>query len=326
MKFFKLTLIALVVLITTPHANCQIRLDSFVFAQYGKNKLYLDRITSPSTEVVSGKKAVLIFLFGGGWEGGNRKNNGIGSFFNNLALNGYTVVPIDYRLGIKDAKEKGLLNATNGTSIYLQAIDMAVEDLYLATRYVLNHAKEWKIDPKQIVIMGGSSGATNSIVAEYGICNNTPMARKYLPADFNYAGIISMAGALWLEGEETKSVWARKPCPFLFFIGNKDQLVTYNESHSAGFSGYGGAYLSKQFTEMGVANWFYDYVDGDHVIAAVPVINRLEEIGIFLKRFIAEKKDLYLHTIEKSKEPTDFGHAGSIFTDDAPKEKTSGDK
>ena len=312
MKFFKLILIALVVLITTSRANCQIRLDSFAFVQYGKNKLYLDRITSPSTQVVSGKKPALIFLFGGGWESGNRKNNGLSSFFNNLALNGYTVIAIDYRLGIKDAKENGVMNATNGTSLYLQAIDMAVEDLYQATRYIINHAKEWKIDPSQIVIMGGSAGATTSIVAEYGICNNTPLSRKYLPAGFNYAGIISMAGALWLGGEDTKSVWAKKPCPSLFFIGNKDQLVTYDESHSAGFSGYGGAYLSKQFTEIKAANWFYDYVEGDHVIAAVPIINRMEEIGIFLNRFVTKKQDLYLHTIEKSREPTDFRHIGSL--------------
>ncbi len=226
------------------------------------------------------------------------------------------MVAIDYRLGIKEAKAKGLFNEKNGTKYYLQAIDMAVEDLYAATRYILDHAQQWNIDPNLIVIGGGSSGATTSVVAEHGICNRTPLAKKYLPEDFNYAGVISMAGALWLPGNDTKSVWPNKPCPFMFFIGNKDQVITYNESHVGGFAGYGAAYLSKQFTEMGVANWFYDYVDGDHLIAAEPVINKREEIGIFLKRFVMKKKQLFLHTIEKGNVPTDFLHATTVLDSD----------
>lgn len=294
-------------------AQNNIQQDSVLFAQYGKQKLYLDRYIGVADKAQSGRKPVLIWSFGGGWEGGNRKLKGINAFVNEFISNGYIVVAIDYRLGIKEAKSKGLFNDKNGTQMYLKAIDMAVEDLYAATNYLLNHADEWNIDPKQIVIGGGSSGATNSIVAEYGISNSSALAKKYLPEDFNYAGVVSMAGALWIPGENTKSVWKKKPCPFMFFIGNKDQLVTYNESHVAGFAGYGGAYLSKQFTEMGIANWFYDYVDGDHIIAAAPAINRTDEIGIFLKRFIAGKKELYLHTIEQSKFPTDFGHGNLLF-------------
>lgn len=293
-------------------AQNNVQQDSMLFAQYGTQKLYLDRYTGVIDHNQPVKKPVLIWSFGGGWEGGDRKIKGLDAFINEFISNGYIIVAIDYRLGVKEAKAKGLFSDKNGTQMYLQAIDMAVEDLYAATRYVLDHADEWNIDPKQIVIGGGSSGATNSIVAEYGISNSTALAKKYLPGNFNYAGVISMAGALWIPGEDTKSVWKKKPCPFMFFIGNKDQVVTYNESHVAGFAGYGGAYLSKQFTEMVVANWFYDYVDGDHLIAAAPAINRTDEIGIFLRRFVAGKKELYLHTIEQSKIPTDFGHANSL--------------
>lgn len=288
-----------------------------MFTRYGTHELFLDRYDDPSTNDKQAKKPVFIFLFGGGWEGGNRNVEEAKPFFNELTAKGYTVVAIDYRLYIKEAKSKGLMNAQNGTQVYLKAIDIAVEDLYAATRYILDHATEWNIDPQQIVIGGGSSGATSSVVAEYGISNSSPLAKKYLPTNFNYAGVVSMAGALWIAGENTKSVWPKKPCPFLFFIGNKDQVVTYNESHVSGFAGYGAAYLSKQFTDMGVANWFYDYVDGDHLIAAEPVINKRDEIGIFLKQFVAGKKQLYLHTIENGKVPIDFSHAATVL--DIPK-------
>lgn len=256
--FFVLLAVALLAVSASCIAQPNFQLDSFVFIRHGKQKLYLDRMTRPEI-VDTASKPVFIFLYGGGWEAGDRKNNGLAPFFDELLLKGYIVVAIDYRLGIKEAKAKGLMNAHNGVQMYLRAIDMAVEDLYAATRFVLDHASEWKVDPNQIVIAGGSAGATTSIVAEYGVCN---------------------------------------------------------ESHASGFSGYGAAYLSKQFTEMGVANWFYDYVDGDHIVAATPVMNKRDEIAIFLKQFVREKNDLFLHTIEKSKIPTNLSGMFSIGKDD----------
>jgi acetyl esterase/lipase len=47
---------------------------------------------------------VIIFSVGGGWEGGARDDKGLAPFLNHLASLGYTVVSIDYRLGIKEAK------------------------------------------------------------------------------------------------------------------------------------------------------------------------------------------------------------------------------
>ena len=56
-----------------------------------------------------------------------------------------------------------------------------MEDLFDATSYVLKHAEDWNIDKDRIVIFGGSAGATNSLVAEYNVANETELALRTSP-------------------------------------------------------------------------------------------------------------------------------------------------
>ncbi len=297
---------------------------TFEYATKDTHKLHLDRIVDPAVKA-TGKRPVIIFSVGGGWEGGGRDDKGLVPFLNHLTSLGYMVVSIDYRLGIKEAKAKKELTAANGVEMYLRAIQWGVEDLFDATSYVLKHADEWNIDKDQVVICGGSAGATNSLVAEFNVANDTELVRAHLPKGFRYAGVISMAGAFWLKAG-TPLDFKAKPAPILFFHGAKDQLVTYDEVQGP-FSGYGPAYYCRKFKGPDYPKWFIDYPEGDHVVAASPAIECRHEIAAFLQKLVKERQQISVHTVEYDKIPKTFGNAAKLFGDqssaggDAPAKK-----
>lgn len=271
---------------------------SYLYATKDGQQLYLDRIVDTSVKV-AGKRPVILFSYGGGWETGSRTDKEFDALYVPYTDMGYTVIAIDYRLGIKIAKDRKEMTAANGVEMYLRAVEWGVEDIFDATSFALNHADAWNIDKDHIVLMGGSAGATDSLVAEYNVANETQLAREHLPAGFRYAGVISMAGAFWLKAN-TPLLFKNKPAPIMFFHGAKDQLVTYDEVQG-GFSGYGPAYYFRRFAGPDYPKWFVDYPEGDHIIAGTPATDSVNEIRAFLQKLVTERQALSIHTIEEGR-------------------------
>lgn len=275
------------------------------YASKNGQDLYLDLIFDPAAAPPTDKRPVIIYSFGGGWEGGDRGSKRSVDMWHDLLSAGIAVIAIDYRLGIKETKRTGEFTQKNGTEMYLRAIQWSVEDIFDATSFVLSRASEWKLDPEQIILLGGSSGATNSLVAEYNVANSTAVAKERLPKGFRYAGVISMAGAFWLPAG-TPLQFTSKPAPIMFFHGAKDWLVTYDEVQDQ-FSGYGPAYFFRKFPGPQYPKWFVDYPEGDHLIAGLPMVNRQLEMRAFIQRMVKERQQLSIHTIENSEPPSNFG-------------------
>jgi len=326
MKTYSLSLVFVVVLAflasscLSPTLRPENQKQTLLYATHGGQKLYLDKLVD-TTVAVTGKRPVIIWMFGGAWVTGQRDEKASSHMFDYLTAQGYVVIAIDYRLAIRDAKARQAadtkastsVDAQTARSLYFLAINEAVEDLFAATRFTLAHAEEWNIDASQVVIGGGSAGAVNAVVAEYQVCTSSPLFRKYLPADFNYAGVISMAGALWLPGDNTPAAWTRKPCPFLFFHGSKDQVVTYNEAHGQGVAAYGPVSLYKQFAAAGYPVWFYDLPGADHVVSMAPMYDNLQEVSSFMEKFVRDKQPLTIHTVEESKTPKNFANLIKLY-------------
>lgn len=308
----RLILFFVIALVFQSIANAQdkkIVRETFTYANRDGNELKLD-LCSDSSIKAEGKRPVIIFSYGGGWEGGSRSDSGTVSLLNPFLTMGYDVISIDYRLGIKIAKERKEFTPANGTEMYLRAIQWSVEDIFDATSMVLQHADDWNIDKDQIVLMGGSAGATNSLVAEFNVANETDLAQEHLPAGFRYAGIISMAGAFWLKAN-TPLTFKNKPAPIMFFHGAKDQLVTYDEVQGP-FSGYGPVYYFREYAGPDYPKWFVDYPQGDHIIAAMPVIDSVNEMKAFLQKLVKERQQLSIHTIEEGKIEKIFQNAAKL--------------
>ena len=162
----------------------------------------------------------ILYVFGGGFKEGDRAR-GTGKWFSTLNSYGFNVVSIDYRLGLKGVKMGGL----SFVGQLENAINLAVEDLFSATEFLIENGARYGIDSSNIVLAGSSAGAITVLQAEYEICNGGWLA-AVLPEGFNYTGVMSFSGAI-LDRENWGLKFVKKPCPILLLHGTDDKLVPY---------------------------------------------------------------------------------------------------
>lgn len=206
------------------------------------------------------KKPTIIFMFGGGFIHGTRNDKSYSKWFNEMKNDGYRIVSIDYRLGLKGSKKVGIAQV----NVLDKAIHMAVEDLFSATSFIIENADELDIDPDNIVISGSSAGAITVMQAEYEICNRTSWA-KVLPENFNYAGVMSFSGAIL--SREGKVDYKERPCPTLMLHGTADKLVPYKQIAVFNLGFFGGGKLVKRFAKFGFNYNMYHFLDYGHEVA-----------------------------------------------------------
>lgn len=214
------------------------------FAERDTMALYLD-VYSPSegsdTLVGEKPKPTVLFLFGGGFQFGNRSDWGNTAYYKALCDNGYRVIAIDYRLGLKGYRMGGLKYI-----IHLnKAIRMAVEDVFSATVYALEHASELGIGESGIVLAGSSAGAVTALQAEWELCNGHRIASA-LPDGFNYAGIMSFSGAIFSK-EGTIRYKKLAPCPHFMCHGTADNIVPYNKIRFLNWNFAGTSAVARTF-------------------------------------------------------------------------------
>ncbi len=176
---------------------------------------------------------VMFYMFAGAFYAGERSGLEIGYYLGQLAKRGITAISLDYRLGWKNAfankpEDYGmiekLLDVVQDTKLMQTTFDMPVEDLYTATNYVINHAKELNVDPDCIMISGSSAGAMSALRAEYFLKSGNPLA-KVLPKGFTYKGVLSFAGAI--HSNQGTPHYTQTPAPTLFIHGTKDIVLRY---------------------------------------------------------------------------------------------------
>ena len=90
----------------------------------------------------------MIFVFGGGFAGGVRDNKQYIPYFEFLNDNGYDVVSIDYRLGLKDVKGATDMSVREMVTLFNRAVTMAVEDLFSATRFRTRQGRRVECRPR----------------------------------------------------------------------------------------------------------------------------------------------------------------------------------
>jgi predicted esterase len=236
---------------------------TYLFAERDTCDLYMD-VYNPAkgsqTSIDGKKKPTIVFMFGGGFIGGQRDDESYNKWFRMLTQNGYRVVSIDYRLGLKGSKKVGVAQV----NVLDKAIHMAVEDLFSATAFMIENAETLGIDPSNIVVSGSSAGAISVMQAEYEICNRTAWTAG-LPEGFNYAGVMSFAGAILSRKGKVK--YAKEPCPTLMLHGTADELVPYKQIAFFNLGFFGGGKLVERFKEFDCNYNMYHFIDYGHEIA-----------------------------------------------------------
>lgn len=230
-------------------------------------------------------------MFGGGFASGKRDDKNLIPFFEELANQKITVVSIDYRLGFKNYKPSG--NIADFVPDLANSITMAVEDLYDATNFILKNSKEWEIDANQLIACGSSAGAISVLQGEYLISSNSNLAKK-LPANFNYAGAISFAGAVFSLDGDLK--WGKNTCPILFFHGDADKNVPYDQLLLGKLGFFGSKHLAAQLRTMQLPYSFYKYANAAHEISSQPMHKNRGDILSFIRNIVLEKRFLMMES------------------------------
>lgn len=280
---------------------------TYKFASKDGADLYLD-VYNPapgSQTVLNGKeKPTIMFVFGGGFIMGSRNNASQVKVFKTLAENGFRVIANDYRLGLKGAKNVGIGSA----KLVHKAIDMAVEDLFSATAFVVENAEKLGVDPANIVVSGSSAGAITSLQAEYYICNSDPLA-QLLPEGFNYAGVVSYSGAIF--SNQGKIRFAKEPSPILLFHGIDDRIVNYNQIWFFNLRFAGSNIIAKSLKQEDRNYSIYRYMGYGHEVCMM-YPDEIEKTINFIYTNIMGGRKLVVDATVKQSEYIHFKNLSSL--------------
>lgn len=293
----KKTLFFILLSFITLIANAQ-SVTTYEFVQRGEEKLYMD-VYQPETQR---NNVCVIFVFGGGFITGSRDAEKNVIFAKELAEKGYVVANIDYRLGLKGVKKMGI----SQVKVLENAIQIATDDLFAATSYLINHAAELQVDTSKIVICGSSAGAITVLQADYELCNAFDAA-KVLPSGFHYAGVVPFSGAIFSRKGKVKYC-ATAPAPTLFLHGTADNLVTYKQIKFANIGFFGANPLVKRFQKFDYPYYVRRYDGLGHEVAGF-MSREIDLFDWFVKTYVVDKQmlqiDEWYHN--PSIKPADWG-------------------
>ena len=256
-----------------------------LFAHRDTCDLYLD-IYNPapgSTTSIDGvTKPAIIFIFGGGFIMGERDNEAYLPWYKMLTDDGYKVIAIDYRMGLKGVKSMGIRQVRTLD----KAIHLAVEDLFSAVRFLTDNAEKLGIEPDNIVVSGSSAGAITALQADWEATNRTEYA-KDLPEGFRFAGVMSFSGAIFSDTGVPK--YNSAPAPTLMLHGTDDQLVPYTKTKFLNLMFAGSDTLAKVFLENGYNINILRFKGHGHEIANNMIISYSDEVR-FLETNVMRKE------------------------------------
>ncbi len=174
----------------------------------------------------------VVLVHGGGWTNGTKTADFIQPLFPVLDQGGFAWFSIDYRLA----------------PAYPYPAEL--EDVEAAVRFVKQHAKEYKVDPKRIALMGESAGghlvnlvgARNkvgvaAVVCFYGPIDMVLWSKRFdgkpLPkalTDFFKITALDDAGLKALREASADIYLNKKTPPFLVIHGTKDEAVLFDQA------------------------------------------------------------------------------------------------
>ena len=246
---------------------CSLTLDAQEKATYPfverDSTLYLDvhRPAQPRAD-----KAAVVAVFGGGFVVGTRDSKYQLAIADSLTQRGFTVISIDYRLGLKN---KDMVENNQSIfkldDLFQYCANIATEDCAAAIAWICEHAQELDIDPSKIVLTGSSAGAITVLQLDYCRANDLPEA-KALPEGWKPAAIIPYSGGIICSGGLK---YKTSPAPTLLMHGTKDKIVSYNKL-GLPFNAklYGSKKIHNKMNQQHFPHWFIRFEGIGHEVAS----------------------------------------------------------
>ena len=268
-------------------------MKTYQYAQQDTLQLYLDFYMP---EHVHDSTICVVYVFGGGFIGGHRDGEFEKDYFKQLVDEGFQVAAIDYRLGLKGVKNLSIFNSDP----LKDAINMAAEDAISAIAYLLEHAKELKVNKNYIVMVGSSAGAITSLQVDYALCNGF-LNYNILPEDFRLAGVVSYAGAIFSKEGKVKYK-NHAPAPTMFYHGTADKLVPYKKLKFFKTGFFGTDALVERFEKFGYP-YFARRFDGyGHSVAAGGPLT-VDDLMWFCRHYVLNKERIQVDGMYQNLDP-----------------------
>jgi acetyl esterase/lipase len=162
----------------------------------------------------------VIMFHGGGWIESNKAT--MSSFYNRFLAHGFVVCNVEYRMASKDAS-----GAYTPTSALAPA---AVEDALNSAKWFADHAAQYHVDPKRIVVTGASAGGHLALMV--GLCTPEAKLGPTSPTDFKIAAIVNGYGPADLvgplaSGEAAAKQWLPESLPDWQGLAKRVSPISY---------------------------------------------------------------------------------------------------
>ena len=268
-------------------------MKTYQYAERDTLQLYLD-FYSPAH--VHDSTICVVYVFGGGFIRGNRDGEFEKGYFKQLVDEGFQVAAIDYRLGLKGAKN---LSIFHSEPLEI-AINWATEDAITAIAYLLDHAAELKVNKDYIMMVGSSAGAITSLQVDYALCNGF-LNYDILPEDFRLAGVVSYAGAIFSH-EGKVQYRNHAPAPTMMFHGMLDRLVPYDNISFFSIGFYGTVALMERFKKFDYPYFVRRFEGYGHSVAMGGPFT-VDDLLWFCRHYIYNKEKLQVDGTYKNLDP-----------------------
>lgn len=256
-------------------------------------------------------RPLMIFVHGGSFIGGSRRDQRIDLNSEYFARKGYVTANIEYRVQQNTLIDPILDFAE--TDNWYQAITRAVQDLNAAIRYFKKDAVEnnnsYRVDTNTIILYGSSAGAITVLHKAFLTDADTAKANRAFQFNINKLGgslygnsgnqgysvdgvkaVVSCSGALQDEKFFDES---KKHISYIAFHNNPDLVVPFDKGcfatafcHLGYF--YGANRLSKQAEKMGMNYAFYPFEEVGHPVDEYGNTERREFILNTSRDFLAD--------------------------------------
>lgn len=253
----------------------EVDIQTQVYLETNTEELKLD-IYQPKNDQMENRPLIL-FVHGGGFAGGARDEYAIMEFCKNMARRGIVAVSMSYTLTMK-GQSFGCKQAAKNK---METFKQSGSEISEATVHLLSQAQKLRIDSTKIILAGSSAGAEAVLHAAFWPEANTP-----LPGDFQYGGLISMAGAIYdldLINKETA-------IPMQFFHGTCDNLVPYgsaphhycNEEDAGYLILHGAGAITEKLDSINKGYYLVTACNDNHSWAGKPFYSYRPEIADFI--------------------------------------------
>lgn len=246
--------------------------------------LYLD-FYEPVGDTLSARPLV-ITVFGGAFVAGSRDYADMVAYCTRLAQHGYVTASIDYRL-------ISIWNL-NATSL-IRVAYMAAQDVSSAIRFFKAHSNDYRIDTKQIFLLGDSAGSI-AILGEIFMDESERPAETFESPDLGsmhssgydeYAGFSpAVAGAIphWGGVNDPNVISMEEYVPLCMIHGTDDTTVPYDSGYC--FAGvlpnlmpfmYGSHTIANHLDEIGITDYEFHPFEGEGHAFYINTIGQLNE-------------------------------------------------